>query len=135
MAGIALCAVVLSVLRAMPLAVLLAGPLIGALWDRRRGGKGFTGGLIGAVITWACLGLVILGHNWYTTGAIPLRLVDIADALAVFSLYTFGGAVIGLTAGIALCCVRYLATLPERVRTRAQQSASAKMRRPISRGR
>ena len=65
MATIAVWALVLATLRFEFGIFIYAGPLAGFLWDVRRGGRGFTGGLVGGVIALWVTGLIILAIIWY----------------------------------------------------------------------
>jgi hypothetical protein len=135
MIGIALCALSLAVLREVPIIAVLIGPLIGSLWEVRKGGKGLTGGLIGGAITWGGIGLVLglietfkrhTRHEISSSDEIILLLI-------LFVSYPLAGAVIGLAEGIAVCYLRHLATMPRRLRLRAERSARANAYRPTSR--
>ena len=138
---IALCAASLAVLREAPIiaalfgiVALLIGPLIGSLWEIRKGGKGLTGGLIGGAITWGGIGLLlglIETFKRHTRHEIS-HADEIILLLFLFVSYPLAGAVIGLVEGIAVCYLRYLATVPKSLRLRAERSARANAYRPTS---
>jgi hypothetical protein len=130
MTGIAVCAVSLAVLREAPMIAILIGPLIGSLWEMRRGGTGLTGSSIGGVIP--MVGISLIGFiEWYSRMT-DRSLSDILLFIAICGLYTLGGAVFGLAEGMAIRYLRYLATLPRRLRLRAERSARANAYRPRS---
>jgi hypothetical protein len=124
MACIALWAASLAIVVQAPFIALIIVPLIGSLWEARRGGKGLIGGMIGGTIAWVCLGLILLIWEYYNHGAFGSA-ANIHWLLIVFVVYTLGGAVIGLAEGIAFYFVRYLATLPKLILLRAERSARA----------
>jgi hypothetical protein len=132
MAVIALCAVLLFLLRLGPPAVFVGVPFIGVSWDLMRGGKGFTGGLAGGAISSVTISVLITIDNWSNFGTIPFTYHAIVRLVWFLSIYTLGSGAVGLAAGNAVRSVRFLGKLPKNVRPPKDESAKANLWRPIS---
>lgn len=134
MAGIAVCGVAFAVLRQAPSVAMvtwiLVIPFVGSLWDIRRGGKGLRGALAAGAITWGSFGLAgIVSAAFRRPGTITNR-HDLVYTVSLLCLQTIVGSVYGLVGGLAVCYLRYLATLPKSLRLRAERSAGANSYRP-----
>jgi hypothetical protein len=125
MTCVAVCAVSMALLVQAAFIAIIIGPLIASVLEVRKGGNGLTAGMVGGTITWVGVGAFSLIWECYTHPAIQITADEIGWVLIVFAAYTIGGGVIGLAEAIASYFVRYLLTLPKRIRLRAERSAKA----------
>jgi hypothetical protein len=118
---ISLC-VVLLVGLASPLApvfvcwcVALFGPACGSLLDRRAGGIGVAGGLLGGIFWFDLYGVTV--YAWSNFGFLPGRTDYLGPELS-FMLLTWCGAALGLITGIGIWILSWVCHLPAVTRGR-----------------
>jgi hypothetical protein len=125
MIGIAACAGSLFLLREAPIIPLYCGPIVGSLWQVKKGGNGLKGGAVGGVVTWVGLSLFYLVLDHPIHRPLPSMVAEVVWIAAAIGTYAIGGALVGLAEGVALRFLFYLAGLPSRLHLRAQRSAQA----------
>jgi hypothetical protein len=109
-AGVAISGVFLAIVREAPLILFLIGPLIGSLWDMKKGGKGLTGGSIGGAISWGGFGLTSLITVAFQH-PVDIRDFDFGLWTIVLLFITACGSIVGMALGVAVWCLSYLVTL------------------------
>ncbi len=127
MIGIAGCAGFLFLLREAPIIPVVGGPIIGSLWQMKKGGNGLQGGAVGGAVTWVGLGLFFLLLDLPIHRPLPNLAAEVVWISAAFGTFAIGGALIGLAEGVALRYLCYLGRLPGRLRLRAKRSAEANL--------
>src|SRR5262245_20571551 len=97
MAGIAVSAIFLALLRETNGLIVLACPIAGAVLEIRKGGSGIFGGWVGGAFTALSPGIVLA--SWaYIEGRLPY--VGPAECLVLGLFAAAGGAVLGVIEGV-----------------------------------
>jgi hypothetical protein len=135
MAAIAVCAVSLAILREAPFIAVFVCPLIGSVLDVRKGRNGIIAATRAGAIANVIVGLFYMLVVFAQYPLTRIGAEQVFWILIILGLVALGGAVIGFTEGIAVWYLRYLATLPKRLRLRAERSARANSYRPAPRAR
>ena len=125
MAGIAVGAILLALVRISPILVVLLTPLIGSIWEMRKGGEGILGGAIAGTIMGLGGSLFVLYLIYFQS---PQRLEQggvIISSMILAELFALGGAVIGLIEGMAFRSLTRLAPLFRRSQLGSEQDEKA----------